>query len=400
MKKRHHLTLALAVALGSLGVCTAANPLILNKAQGAPDLQAEHWYSIKALGEGGNEGGQKSIEIYIYGEIGFWGVTSGDFIRDLKAVDDGVSPVVVHFDTLGGDLFDGIAIHNTLRGLGERCTARIDGACLSAGSVAASGAHRVEMANNSLFMIHNPWTLAAGDAEDLRKVAEMMDKAFEGIVASYQHRPLTIDDAELRRLINDETWMTAAEAKTMGFVDEILGAGAPLAANASLGKVLNRYRNTPATARQLLASAKPVAGDPPEPPADPEPSPDAAALAAELTAECAKAGLSDCAPFLIKASGLKSREAVQAALARAKEVQAVCAVAKLPGEARPLIEAGVDADGARLKLYDKVVARSSQVEIDNKVPLDERQQPTSNKTLNPSDVYARRRQQASKGAQQ
>ena len=60
MKKRHHLTLALAVALGSLGVCTSANPRILNKAQGAPDLQAEHWYSIKALGEGEGEASQPS----------------------------------------------------------------------------------------------------------------------------------------------------------------------------------------------------------------------------------------------------------------------------------------------------------------------------------------------------
>ncbi|MEI1264728.1 head maturation protease, ClpP-related, partial [Pseudomonas aeruginosa] len=106
-----------------------------------------------------------------------WGITSADFIRDLKAVDDGASPVLVHFDTIGGDLFDGIAIHNALRALGERCTARIDGACFSAGSVAACGAHRVEMADNALFMIHNPWTLAAGDSEDLRKVADMMDQA-------------------------------------------------------------------------------------------------------------------------------------------------------------------------------------------------------------------------------
>ncbi|MDF5999586.1 ATP-dependent Clp protease proteolytic subunit [Pseudomonas aeruginosa] len=85
---------------------------------------------------------RRLIEIYIYGEIGFWGITSADFIRDLKAVDDGTSPVLVHFDTIGGDLFDGIAIHNALRALGERCTARIDGACFSAGSVAACGAHR------------------------------------------------------------------------------------------------------------------------------------------------------------------------------------------------------------------------------------------------------------------
>ena len=56
-----------------------------------------------------------------------------DWDYDLQAQDDGVSKVLVHFDTIGGDLFDGIAIHNTLRALGERCTGRIDGACFSAG---------------------------------------------------------------------------------------------------------------------------------------------------------------------------------------------------------------------------------------------------------------------------
>ncbi|SDH49398.1 head maturation protease, ClpP-related [Pseudomonas panipatensis] len=398
MMKFHHL--ALAVSLGMLGVCTSAQPIILNKASASPELQAEHWYSVKALGE--ESGAPKTIEVYIYGEIGFWGITSANFIEDLKAVDDGVSPVLVHFDTIGGDLFDGIAIHNTLRALGERCTARIDGACFSAGSVAACGAHRVEMANNALFMIHNPWTLAAGDAEDLRKLADMMDKAAEGIVASYQHRPLTIDDATLRQLISDETWMTAAEAKTYGFVDEILGAGEPVAMNASLGKVLNRYRNTPAAARALLENQGPAPADPPanDPPADPPLSAEAAELAAELTAECAKAGLADCASHLIKASGLKSREAVHAQLDRAKAVKAVCLVANLPEEAQALIESGVDADGARLKLYDKIVARSSQVEIHNKTPLDDDPMSSTGDSLNPGDIYARRRTNASKGAHQ
>ncbi|QIE84965.1 head maturation protease, ClpP-related [Pseudomonas nitroreducens] len=401
MMKRRHLTLALAVALGSLGVCTAAQPVIMNKAQGAPDLQAEHWYSVKALGE--SEAAGKSIEIYIYGEIGFWGITSADFIRDLKAVDDGTSPVLVHFDTIGGDLFDGIAIHNALRGLGERCTARIDGACFSAGSVAACGAHRVEMADNALFMIHNPWTFAAGDSEDLRKVADMMDQAFEGIVASYQHRALNVDDAELRRMINDETWLTAPEAKEKGFVDEVLGAAEPVGINASLGKVLNRYLNTPDAARKLLAAEKPKPAPKNEPddnPNDPPAGPETAELAAELATECASAGLSDSMPYLIKACGLTDRPSMQAVVARAKEVKAVCVLAKFPDEAKALIEQGLDGNGARLKLYDKVAARSSQVEIDNKSQVDDEPMPTSNKTLNPRDVYASRRQSASKGAQQ
>lgn len=395
---KHNLKLALALVLGSLGICTLAAPRILNKAAGLPELQAEHWYNIRAVGEGS----AKVIEVFIYGEIGMWGVTSGDFIRDLKAQDDGVSQVLVRFDTIGGDLFDGIAMHNILRGLGERCTARIDGACFSAGSVAACGAHRVEMADNALFMIHNPWTWIAGDAGELRKMADMMDKAFEGIVASFQHRALSIDEAELKRLIEEETWMTATEAKAMGFVDEVLGEGQPMAANAALGKILNRYRNTPPEALKLLKAEAndddPAPSDPPanDPPTEPD-SAETAALAAQLAADCAAAGLSDCVPALIKASGLKSAAEVKAQLDRAKAVRAVCLVAKLPDEAPGLIEAGLDADGARVKLFDKIASNSSALEIDNKQRLDDLPQNTVYQPPVPGDVYARRRTNASKG---
>ncbi|MEQ0946859.1 Clp protease ClpP, partial [Pseudomonas aeruginosa] len=96
-------------------------------------------------------------------------------------------------------------------------------------------------------------------------------------------------------------------------MDEVLGAAEPVGVNARLGKVLNRYRNTPDAARRLLASQEP-AGDP---------APTSAELAAELTADCAQAGLADCAAYLIKASGLKDRETVRAALDRAKAVRSV-----------------------------------------------------------------------------
>lgn len=396
---KHNLRLALALLLGSMGICTLAAPRIFNSAVGLPELQNEHWYNIRAA----DEGSAKVIEVFIYGEIGMWGVTSGDFIRDLKAVDDGTSQILVRFDTIGGDLFDGIAMHNILRGLGQRCTARIDGACFSAGSVAACGAHRVEMADNALMMIHNPWTWIAGDADELRKMAEMMDKAFEGIVASFQHRALTIDEAELKRLIEEETWMTATEAKAMGFVDEILGTGQPMAANAALGKILNRYRNTPPEALKLLhAQVEPEDPAPTDPPSnDPAPtdpqSPEAVALATQLATDCAAAGLSACLPALIKASGLKNAAAVKAQLDRAKAVRAVCLVAKLPDEAPALIEAGLDADGARAKLFDKIASNSSALEIDNKQRLDDQPQNTAHQPPEPSDVYARRRNNASKG---
>jgi ATP-dependent protease ClpP protease subunit len=399
MIKHKHLALALSIALAAPGFAFSGPPRIFNKAPGTPELQAEHWYSIRNMGEGD----AKVIEVFIYGEIGYWGVTSGDFIRDLQAQDDGVSKVLVHFDTIGGDLFDGIAIHNTLRALGERCTGRIDGACFSAGSVAVCGAHRIEMADNALMMIHNPWTWMAGGSEELRKMADMMDKAREGIIASYQHRELTVDEAELSRMIDEETWLTPAEAKAFGLVDEILGAGQPLARNAAMGKILNRYRNVPEAARQLVAEVEPdpVPTPDPEPEPAPEPqSPEAAALAAQLAVDCTAAGLSACLPALIKSSGLKSAEAVQAELTRAKAIHAICVVAKLPDEAPGLIAAGASPDEARLKLWDKLASNSGAVEISSLPPLDDLPQNSAYQPPVPSDVYARRRNQASKGGKQ
>lgn len=385
--------LALAVMLGGLGIGAIAQPRMFNLGS-APDLNAEHWYSIQAAGE---EGG-KPIEVYIYGEIGFWGVTSGDFIRDLKEVDDGVSEVLVHFDTVGGDLFDGIAIHNTLRALGERCTGQIDGACFSAGSVAVCGAHKVRMADNAMFMIHNPWTFMAGDSEELRKMADMMDKAFEGIVASYQHRALSIDDAELRRMINDTTWLTASEAKSHGFVDEVFGEVAPLVNNAALGKILNRYRNVPEAALRLVGEVEQPPAPEPEPAPEPVPdTPEAAELAAKLAADCAQSGLSNCVSYLIKASALASVETVQAHFNRAKDVRAACLVAKLPDEAQALIEAGLTGEQAKAKLFEKLAANSGQVEIINLPPVDDAPQASAHQPPAPSEVYARRRNKASKG---
>ncbi|HAF94039.1 MAG TPA: Clp protease ClpP [Pseudomonas sp.] len=385
-----HLS-TLAAALAQLGICTLASPRIMNKAGAAPQLQTEHWYSIRAVGEAE----QKIIEVYLYGEIGYWGMTASDFIRDLKAQDDGTSPVRVMIDSVGGDLFDGIAIHNMLQALGERCTVHIVGACFSAASVAACGAHRVEMADNALFMVHNPWTVAAGDSDELRKVAEMMDKAFESIVASYNRRALTVDDAELRRMINAETWLTPPEALAIGFVDAVTPADQAKASNCAHGKILNRYRNTPQAAHDLLASAEPEPEDDPD-----SDQPDAATLATELAAACAEQGISNLVGALIKASGLKSREAIQAQVARAKTIRELCNLAKLPGEAEQLIIDGVEPEAAKAKLYDKVVATSGQIKITNHPPVDDTPPAASSKAADPGAIYASRKSRASKGAHQ
>ncbi|WP_374979248.1 head maturation protease, ClpP-related [Pseudomonas solani] len=392
--------LAVAMLLASLGLGAPMRPRIMNRA-GQVEVQDQHWYSIKALGEGP----KRTIEVFVFGEIGTWGLSSGDFIAALKAEDDGVSPVVVYFDTIGGDCFDGIAMHNMLASLGERCTARVVGACFSAGSVAASGAHRVEMADNALWMIHNPWTWMAGDSEELRRMADMMDKATDAIVASYQHRPLTIDETELRRLITAQTYMTAEEAKMAGFVDEVLTGTQPLVNNAQRGQILNRFRDIPEKARALLNQHPPADPEPQDdpalqddPPADPVPDPgQVVALTATLLAECRTAGLQDHAEVLVKASGLKGVTEIRAAIQHGKTLKALCDLARLPDELGGLLASGADETAAKALLYDKVAARSGQVEISNQPPLETLENKVERPALDPKAIYANRRKPA-KGA--
>ncbi|WP_017517048.1 head maturation protease, ClpP-related [Pseudomonas nitroreducens] len=370
---------------------------IFNKVPGAPIENAQHWYSIKARAQGSTD----PTEVYVYGEIGVWGITANDFIRDLVAADDGTSQIVVAFNTIGGDLFDGLAIHNALRRLGARGTARIDSLAASAGSVAACGAHRVVMASNAMMMIHNPWTFAAGDAEDLRKTANALDQALEAIVAAYKSKATDIEDAELRRMINEETWLTASEAKAMGFADEI-GEGVEVSACIGAGNALRRYHHPP---KALLAQLDPPADpapdpvpDPPSPndppaPTDQPPQPDpvkATVLALKITNACAAAKLQDVAPIIIEATQLRSDEAVDEALTRARAINDLCVAARLPSLTAEFVQKGLSADAVRAELFNKVVGKGkgSGFEINNTIPPGN--DPTPPAQINPTNIWKNR----------
>jgi len=371
---------------------------IFNKADVLTPVQDQQWYRIKAE----TQSEKTVIEIYIYGEIGDWGITANTFIQDLKALDDGVSPVVVAFNTIGGDLFDGLAIHNALNRLGERCTARIDSLAASAGSVAACGAHRVVMASNAMMMIHNPWTWTSGDAEDLRRVANVLDQTLEAIIAAYKVKSPDIDDAELRRMVNDETWLTAQEALALGLADEI-GNGVEVKACLGQGAAMKRYRQTP---KALLDQ---VNGPPviePEPEPEPKPSPpadpvvvDAAKLALMITQACAKEGISNLVDPLIASTKLADEATVQAALTRAKSVRDLCVAARLPELAKEYVQAGLDASAVRARLFDKLVGSGKGFEIDNSLPpAGDDPEKIKAQLPNPTSIWTARRQTTRKGA--
>lgn len=339
-----------------------AKPRVYDKAGKLVTVADKSWYTLQASGEAE----QRDIEIFVYGEIGTWGVTANQFVQDLRAMDDGVSPVTVAFNSIGGDLFDGLAIHNALSRLGERCTGRIDALAASAASVAVCGAHRVVIAASAMLMIHNPYTFTGGDAEDFRRVADVLDQTLEAIIAAYKAKAPDIDEVELRRLVNAETWLTANEAVALGLADEV-GDGLKVSACLGQGSVLQRYQHAPP---ELLAQLdeEPEA-EPPEP--DPAPVLDAAKLALMVTQGCAAAGISNLVEPLLAATKLESEAVIQAALIKAKALHGLCVAARLPELTGEFITAGLDEAAVRARLFDKLVGSGGGFEINNSLPLDD-----------------------------
>lgn len=362
---------------------------IFNKAGEPPAPQNKHWYSLKASGEAE----ARSIEVYVYGEIGTWGITANQFVRDLAALDDGVSPIVVAFNSVGGDLFDGLAIHNALSRLGERCTGRVDALAASAASVAVCGAHRVVIASNAMLMIHNPWTYAAGDAENLRKVAAALDQAMEAIIAAYKAKAPDIDEVELRRMVNAETWLTASEAVALGLADSV-GEGVTVKACLGQGGALQRYQHAPqALLAQLDEPPEPAAEPTPEPiPPEPEKPPivDSAKLALLITQSCNTAGISNLIESLISSTKLADEATVNAALTNAKAVRDLCVAARLPELTQEFVAAGLSAEAVRGRLFDKLVSGGG-FEIDNSLPISDDPVPKIQaKQPDPPSIWAAR----------
>lgn len=164
----------------------------------------------------------ESAELLLYGILGedpWWDdVGSKQFAEDIKSVRG--KPVTVRINSYGGDVFTGHAIYSSLKLHDKKVTVHIDGIAASAASVVAMAGDEVIMPSNAMMMIHNPWTIAVGEAKDFRKLADDMDKIRDSILVVYEEKTGKSRD-ELIELMDNEYWMTAQEAKDEGFADTI-----------------------------------------------------------------------------------------------------------------------------------------------------------------------------------
>lgn len=231
----------------------------------------ETWYRLE------NQAGTEPV-LYLYGEIGCWGITASDLIEELKYV---TSPALtVHLSSPGGEIFEGIAVYNALRSHPANVTIRVDSLAASIASVILQAGDTRIMQPFSQAMIHEGSGLCWGDAAEMLEMATLLDRQSDNIAAVYAERAGGTPES-WRDLMRAETWFTADEAVAAGLADEVDVSAAQepkpdetaQAAPAAMWD-LSAYKhagrqNAPAPILNTAADDEPPAPETPDEPAEP-----------------------------------------------------------------------------------------------------------------------------------
>lgn len=134
---------------------------------------------------------------------------------------NGGGDITIWINSPGGDVFAAAQIYNMLMDYNGKVTVKIDGIAASAASVIAMAGGEVLMSPVSMFMIHNPMTLAFGDSEEMSKAIAMLDEVKESIINAYELKT-GLSRAKLAHLMDTESWFNAKKALEMGFIDSIM----------------------------------------------------------------------------------------------------------------------------------------------------------------------------------
>lgn len=165
----------------------------------------------------------RKASLSIYGDITSWpwlesDVSAYNLTRELNELD--VDYLDVYINSYGGEVAEGLAIYNSLKRHKAEVTTYVDGFACSIASVIAMAGDKRKMFKSSLLMIHNAWTSCRGNATDMRKAADDLDKIMTASIEAYMS-VVNIEEAELKELLDNETFLTADEALEKGFITEI-----------------------------------------------------------------------------------------------------------------------------------------------------------------------------------
>lgn len=209
------------------------------------NVNANTLYEIKTE----HVAGEDVTEVYLYDAIGgFFGLSAEEFVKDLADID--TDKINLRINSPGGDVFEARAIATAIKSHKAHVTAHIDGLAASAATYIALAADAVRMADGALFMVHNAWTLAIGDKNDMLDTSALLEKIDGAIKNDYQKKT-GLSAEEITEFMNAETWFNAEEAKEKGFIDEIYD-GQPVENNYDL----SAYEHAPEQVKQAEPEEK------------------------------------------------------------------------------------------------------------------------------------------------
>ena len=204
---------------------------------GAP----QSWYTMTNKAD-------DSAEVRICDAIGAWGVTAGQFVTDLGKIK--ATTINLRLNTPGGSVFDGTAIHNALIEHPANVVVHVDGVAASAGSFIAMAGDEIRMADNSYMMIHNASGGVMGEADDMRRYADLLEKMNNTIAGMYE-RKSGKPRSHWMGLMDAETWFTAEEAKAEGLADVVEPSSKKSATGAKAAFDFKIYNKIPDPVRRM-----------------------------------------------------------------------------------------------------------------------------------------------------
>lgn len=312
------------------------------------------WFSIQSKAK--TETAEAVAEISLHDEIGFWGITAKDFISQFQAIPADTKKVKLSINSPGGAVFDGLAMYNAMANSDKDIEVTVLGIAASAASLVAMAGSSIRMPENTYMMVHNPWGVSVGNAADMRDTADILDKIGAGLTTTYAKRT-GLSPEKVNELLAKDTWMTAAQAKELGFADEVMPA--------KKVKAAFDLDNLPDALKAAFASAAD-----PDPDDETDPADDDNALKASTVEIAAKAaGFEAYAGQWALDESIADEHALTARIALAKETTALCALCKKPEAAALFIKANSPLKEVRAKLLDSQASADESQSIDTALKI-------------------------------
>lgn len=217
--------------------------------------QKNSFFSMKATSDG------KTAEVFIYGEITKYAweeygeVSSITFKNELDSLGDGVETINLYINSPGGSVFEAMAIIAMLQRHPAEIISHVDGIAASCASVLPMISKKVIMPANSLMMVHHAMTGAWGNAKELRKAADDVERISKAMCQYYLDRAGDkMSEETLNEMLEEDTWLTAEQCLELGLCDEIAEYNQAVA-YAFDEKWAKQYKNVP---KQLLTPIEPT----------------------------------------------------------------------------------------------------------------------------------------------